>query len=36
MRKFMAGTNIRGKDLADASAKLAFTSFDTLPPDQTI
>ncbi len=31
-----AHTNIRGNDLADAAAKLAVRSFDTLPPNQEI
>ena len=35
LRKIRAHTNIRGNDLADASAKLAVTYYDTLPPDQT-
>ena len=36
LRKIRAHTNIRGNDLADASAKLAVTNFDTLPHDQTL
>ena len=36
LHKIRAHTNIRGNDLADAAAKLAVRSFDTLPPDQTI
>jgi len=35
LRKIRAHTNIRANDLADASAKLAVTNFDTLPSDQT-
>jgi ribonuclease HI len=31
-----AHTNIRGNNLADAAAKLAVRSFDTLPPNQTL
>jgi hypothetical protein len=35
LRKIRAHTNIRGNDLVDATAKLAVTSFDTLPIAQT-
>jgi ribonuclease HI len=36
LHKIRAHTNIRGNDLADANAKLAVRSFDTLPPNQTV
>jgi ribonuclease HI len=36
LRKIRAHTHIRGNDLADATAKLAVTDFDTLPLDQTL
>ena len=36
LHKIRAHTNIRGNDLADAAAKLAVRSFDTLPPDPKI
>ena len=36
LHKTWARTNIRGNDLADAAAKLAVRSFDTLPPNQTL
>jgi ribonuclease HI len=35
LHKIREHTNIRGNDLADAAAKLAVRSFDTLPPNQT-
>jgi hypothetical protein len=35
LHKIRAHTNIRGNDLADAAAKLAVRSFDTLPHHQT-
>jgi ribonuclease HI len=35
LHKIRGHTNIRGNDLADATATLAFTHFDTLPPPQT-
>ncbi len=34
--KIRTHTNIRGNDLADAAAKLAVCSFDTLPSDKQI
>ncbi len=36
LQKIRAHTNIRGNDLADATAKLAVTNYDTLPPDRAI
>ena len=36
LHKIKAHTNIRGNDLADAAAKLAVRSFDTLPSHQTL
>jgi hypothetical protein len=35
MKKIKRHTHIRGNDLADAAAKIAVRSFDTLPPAQT-
>ncbi len=36
MRKIRAHIHIRGNDLADATAKLAVTEYDTLPSEQTL
>ncbi len=36
IRKIRAHTHIRGNDLADATAKLAVTDFDTLPNEQAL
>ena len=36
LHKIRAHTNFRGNDLADAAAKLAVRSFDTLPPNHTL
>ena len=36
LHKIRAHTHIRGNDLADAAAKLAVRSFDTLPPNQKL
>ena len=36
LHKIRAHTNVRGNDLADAAAKLAVTSFESLPPQQSM
>ena len=36
LRKIRARTNIWGKELADAAAKLDITHFDILPPPHTL
>jgi ribonuclease HI len=36
LHKIRAHTDIRGKDLADAAAKMAVRNFDTLPPNQAL
>ena len=36
LHKIRTHTNIWGNDLADAAAKLAVRSFDTVPPNQTL